>query len=476
MKKPDTGKVLIISGHIVFLLLLLLSIIFYKERILFFDDVLYLFRIVHFEKMCLAIGRYGAFITQIPVLMALQAGLPLKLLMLIYSVTFILLYYSVYIICIHGFRNKAAGLGIVFILVLCMKQTFYHTMHESHQALVYSVLFYASINHNFRKKYLFVKYATGALLIILCFITYPTVLILLLFLVGYYIIEHSAWNEKGNYFMMAFLILLALFKITHTGQSSYEGQFLSGLISTKSGIRDIGNFYSTGFFIKRIGSIYFWMTILFCISVVLQISKRKYFSAAYTVISAFGYLGLVLLTFRNGDSDVMMERGFLPLTVFVSIPFLIELFSIKSRSILITGVLLVIIIQFAGLRRIDLEGYKFRTRVDFIEQLLNDTRSKEGRKFMLKNSYEVKSNTIMSWPFPFTTIVLSSMQGNTDSRTIFLYDDLRPYKKYLTGESHIMLGPDFWPKIRTDRLNHQYFNLPDGPYHILVIGEKAFEN
>jgi len=467
MNKLNFSKTFLITGHITFLLLISLSVIYYKERILFFDNVFYLFKIINFEKFNTEAGRYGAFLSQIPVLAALKAGMSLKSLLLIYSISFILIYYVVFMLCTHVLKNVVAGFSIVFVLVLCMQQGFYHPTHESHQALIYSLLFYSTINYSFNKKYYLLKYSIGGLLIALCFFTYPTVLFPLLYIIAFYIIDQHKWRETGIYILVMILIMLSVFKVTYTDQSSYEGQFLSGLFNLRPGIHDFTGYYSTMFFSRRIGGLYFWLCIIFILAILLQLANKKYLNAGFTFLGTTSFLVLVLYTYRMGDSDVMMERSFLPLTVFVSVPFFTELLSSKRRSVLIPGVLVILVICFAGIRRLNLEGQRFRRRLKNIEQLIECTHNMDGRKFLLKKSDENISNIIMPWTSSFNSIIVSSMNGNQNTRTIFLYDDLKNWEIYLHDKPDVFLGADFWLEWQINMLNHKYFNLPVEPYKVL---------
>ena len=467
MYKSGIIKTLTISGHFIFMMLLLLSAFYYKERILFFDNVYYLFKIIYFERFNIEAGRCGAFISQIPVIIGLKAGLSLKSLMFIYSISFILLYYTVYNICVHVLKNIVAGFSIIFIIILCMRQSFFHPTHESHQALAYALLFYAIINYTYRSKYKYLKYLLAGLISALCFFTYPAIVFPLLFILTFYIINNSKWKEKGIYWLVIFLILISAFEVIHTSRSSYEGQFLSGLFNFKHGNDNFFEYYSLKFFRKKIEGLYFWLCIIFILSIILQLARKNYLKAGFTFTASIGFFILLIYTYRTGDSDVMMERSFLPLSVFVTIPFFNEMIELKRKILVFPSILLIIIILFTGLRRISLEGQRFKGRIKKIEQILEKTQDIDGSKFLLKKSDENIRSIIMPWTFPFTTLMVSSMDGKKNTKTIYLYDDINDYKKYLDNDNDVFLGASFWLEWNTKTLNPKYFNLPSETYKVL---------
>lgn len=145
LKKQGTGW--IILGHLSFMALFLASVYFYKERILFADSAFQFFKIINFEKFNVEAARYGSVLPEIPLLMAVKLGLNLKMLTIIYSVSFIGLYYLVYILCVHWLKNPKAGLAVVLTLILCISQSFFHPVTETHQSLVYSVLLFAILQY-----------------------------------------------------------------------------------------------------------------------------------------------------------------------------------------------------------------------------------------------------------------------------------------------------------------------------------------
>lgn len=76
-----------------FLIALLIgSIIFWKERMLFSDAAFISFRIINYGTLQIQVDRYGAFITQLFPYLASKAHLPLASVLLWYSISFNLFY------------------------------------------------------------------------------------------------------------------------------------------------------------------------------------------------------------------------------------------------------------------------------------------------------------------------------------------------------------------------------------------------
>ncbi len=431
------------------------------------DNVYYIFRIITFERFNISSGRFGAFISQIPVLLALKANLNLKALVFIYSISFILLFYGIYILCTRVLKNQAAGMSIVFLFLLCMKQSFYHTTHESHQAFVYCSLFFALMQYQERSKFIWFKFLSEALVIVLAFYTYPVSTLIILFIIAYHLIDQSNWKDFRVYLLVLLIIFLALYKAFTAKETSYEGVFLSNLTGMSFTWNAFFNYYSAKFFVNRITGLYFWLVLVFMFLLGYLIWKKEFVKLGFIVLSTFGIFSLLIIIYHEGDSNIMMERSFLPLVPIIVIPFFNEVLTIYDKYQNLTVVILVITILFTGIIRLTSEGYQFRSRLNRVEKLINKTEEYNSRKFILKKTSENIRTSIVPWPFSFTTLIISSLEDKSATKTIFLYDDPAKYEKYVGIRSPYFLGAPFWLELPVSMLNPDYFTLSDEPYILL---------
>ena len=468
MHNINTKKALRLTGHISFLLLILLSIIYYKERVVFIDTVFQFFKIVNFGKFNIEADRYSAILTQVPLLMGLKAHLSLRSLLFIYSITFTVFYYLIFILCVHVLNNIPAGMTIVFIFLLCITRSFYHISTEIHQGLVYTLLLFAVIYHPFKDNSPWIKYILIFTSIILSFFSHPVTFFIILFIFGYYLVDTLNWKNVEIYLGALILILLVLVKLLFTKSNSYESSFFSQLFNYKSFSLNPLTYISLKFLVTRSVRLYLWLFMLLTIDIVFLIKQKQVLKLRYILASFAVFLAVILITYGKGDSDVMMERAFMPLSILVALPFIKDVV-LKSRDSRTSVALisLTMAVLLAGFLRLNKEGQHFRSKLGYVEQLLNRADQLQGNKFLLKNTVDVNKSILVPWSFPFTTIIVSSMEGKNKTKTIFLYNDISKYREYLTDKTDVFLGAPFWLEWKTEDLNHRYFNLPDGPYLIL---------
>src|SRR5689334_1506138 len=89
-----------------FVVLLIGAFVFSLERILFCDASYILFRIVNFDTLQIQEHRYGSFITQGFPLIAAKLHLPLSAIVVLYSISFNLLYLAVALLLLYKFKEQ----------------------------------------------------------------------------------------------------------------------------------------------------------------------------------------------------------------------------------------------------------------------------------------------------------------------------------------------------------------------------------
>jgi len=446
----------ILLGHLSFLILLIASIYFYKERILFADSAFQFFKIVNFEKINVEAYRYGAILPELPLLLAMKLGFSLKLLIITYSVAFIGLYYIVFLLCVMLFKNTAAGLSIILILIMCVSESFFYPVTETHQSLVFSVLLFAILQYeSFRNS--LVKILLASSVIIVSFLAHPVAIYPITLIIGYSAIDKKQLRSTMPYALLVLVIGLAVAKVMLTDENSYEGKFFSELLKSPSIIFDLPFAYSTKFLIKHIFGLYLWVAILELILILYLTLKKEYMKLFWQLgISGF-FLIVTLLTYNKGDSDMLMERAFMPLALLVSIPLLKEMLENNNqyRMLKLTFISLIIFVSF---NRINTQGNVFRERTRFNQELMAKTAKLPNRKFIVASS-ELQKHHYTYWSHSFETLILSTITDNIPTQTIYPSNDISQLIKYTENANNVFLGADFWLEWNIDNLNPKYFNL-----------------
>nr|WP_319998804.1 hypothetical protein [uncultured Draconibacterium sp.] len=468
-----TDTLLIYSGHLFFFVLLLFSIYFYKERILFTDSAFQYFKIINFEKINIEASRYGAILPQLPTILFSKLGLNIKLLTIVFSCSFVLLYYVIYVITVHLLKNAEAGFIILLVLTACISQSFFHPVTETHQSLVFTTLLYAVLQFkNFR--YTFIQPVLAVSLISISFLAHPVALYTNVFVIGYVAITNKQLKSVSPYFLLLITVILAVAKVMLTASNSYEGRFFAELFQSSETILSLSETQSLKFFVSRATTLYLAVIIMEVIVVVHFVRRQKYLKLLWTLGVQIVFLFITVITYNNGDATLMMERAFMPLSLFAAIPFMAEIKHRKESLRFLKPVFLILIVLF-GLNRIYNQGKSFKLRTTFNQELLKKTAQYPNRKFIM-NKAEMDNHFLAFWSNSFETLILSTIDVNVPTQTIFLANQTGKYKKYTEQPGmQFFLGADFWLEWNIESLNPKYFNLPaNKPY--LIISMDDLEN
>jgi len=345
-----------IIGHSFFALLFLLAAIFYLERILYADSAFYLFKMIHFEQLNPETGRFSAVLTQLLPLAAIQFGLSLKTIIFLFSVSFILIYYGVYLLSVYVLKSDVAGMAILLALVLGIRHSFFHPVTETHQAVIYSLIFYAWLNHPLQEgskptgKVYFI--VIGLAIILLCYFSHPVALFPILFIIGYRIVYYKEWKNYILYLMILLTLVVFSAKLFIVKANSYEEQYFTSIKNSAEIIGNIFQLYSFKFFVKRAAGIYLFTVLIGLVTTAWYIRKAENLRLAYYLLGTGAFFVFTVITYHMGDSDMAMERSFMPLSIFVCIPFIHEIIPEAGKEKLkIAFISVVLLISMAGIIR-----------------------------------------------------------------------------------------------------------------------------
>ena len=136
-----------IIGALFFGFLTILSIIFYKERMLAYDSANYCLEIEQLRHFCLPHGRWSSVFSQSFPLLSLQWGCSLEFFLKVYSASFMVINYIIFLVCTLLFRNSKAGLVLLLSMSLGFCWMYYYAISELFSGMSFSVLLYATISH-----------------------------------------------------------------------------------------------------------------------------------------------------------------------------------------------------------------------------------------------------------------------------------------------------------------------------------------
>ena len=123
------------AGHFTWACLLLLSILFWKERAFFMDAGFQLFNLVNEGQIQVYHFRFVTIVPQLLPWLLLQVHAPLWLLGLSFSAAYLLCYTSVWYLLVKQLQNERMGWVLTALFTFTSLDSFYHIQSELYLGL-----------------------------------------------------------------------------------------------------------------------------------------------------------------------------------------------------------------------------------------------------------------------------------------------------------------------------------------------------
>jgi len=462
------GRITQVMGLAFFGFLFYLSLSFYKERMINFDPAFFSFLIVNSKNFFFPLGRWGSFFSQIIPVMSLKYGVSLRTFLLIYSSSFILVHYLIFLIITLRFKNYIIALAQMLALCLMFRHAFYYATAELYQGLSFTMLLWAFVSSSSwtaslwkKRMYFFIAFL---FIIFISFLHQLT-----LFLVVFVLLFELFWNKKyTDKYLIALIILTFLWyflRIKIFTTTLYENEKLPTLALFLEKIKSLKHLpayvYFKQFF-KRSLWVLFGTMLVF---IPLMFLKRRMIPALLLILFPLILLLLVFITLYKGDSPLMYENyfaivGFFPAVALMR--FTNDQYSKKT-----------VLILFAFLTLTSLKGvynghYTLSKRIAYLDRLNQYAEKHQKDKYLLYNSTIPWNIAWLTWSFPFETFANSSVSPGHKSSTFYVIGDDQLKVDSIKNKNGVFMGPNWcieW--FQTFSLEKNYYNLSDSGYAYL---------
>jgi hypothetical protein len=426
---------------------------------------MYFFQIINTETFIFPENRFGVILSQIPVLMGIWIGLGLKSLVFIYSLSFPVLYCAIAWLCIRVFNVKEAGLMIALLLVSGVGFSFFHPVTETYQAMVYAVLVYSVLTSGnttlMNKGFYFVSLI---LAVGLCILSHPIALFLIVYVALIAHVNKSA-SAKQILPLILVCVLIGLLRISFASSGSYDSKQYYQLLHPSDAISNFIQLQPLRFLAVKSISTYLSVVVmlgfsLFQLKTSTNSGRRKIKLILTFSLAGAAFLTLIsLLTFSKGDSDMMLEKAFLPAVFMVTFGFVSILKGAENP--LRNVALLPLLIGIIGFSRIIYVGFGMTERLAILKEV---ARNNQDHPKLIAAYSDFKSPAIQfyHWATSIDVLILSTCECKNPV-TLFLTKSKGSFVADM-HDNQLFLCVDYWPYWRTSQLNGHYFRLADCPY------------
>lgn len=436
-----------------------MALVFANERIMNTDCSLQFFSSVNDRTFFFQESRYGVFPTQVPLILGVHMQLPMQWLVVIYSLSFPLVYGIMLWVVQHTLRSMTAALALAATLIIGWSSTFFHCTTETHLLLAASALLYATYEAFGQEAKHPARRAAPYLVVIWCLSIHPNAL----FTVGF--VTGLAWIN-GRVTLRSGLISLAIaaaYTLAAMGMAergSYDANQYQTLLNGLGRIAHIGDLGAVWFLKEWIGGQYLVPAIMAGVVIVFSGNWR---SAGFMTVCVCVFLLITILTFPHGDSLAMMEKSYMPALFMIMLAFFTMLPKVRYPGLAIA---FVCIGTVHALYNIQVAGLPYSQRLDTMRALLDGPGRHTPKMAIRKTPFEGTPMVENNWALSMDALIMSRCSGPS-ARTIFMDDEAERVLAEMPVDAQFLYTS--WDPYGKVLKNRTYFNLPDGRYTLVAF-------
>lgn len=445
------------------LILTLFSILFYQERTLLTDTAYYLFRMSTEMSFNVELNRWSAVLPEILPLLMMYMKQPTQWVLLSYSLSFWLLFLGLFILMVKGFKNTESGIALILAFTFFLRQSYFHSVTETHQAVAWSLLLYAWLMYgNADKK---IVYSGVALLICVPgYFSHPVSLFMQLFAIAYAGLNRNMLKHQGLWMVVLALFGLYLAKVLSTESASYEGNFFGEIRRMPEHLPGLLHSFGVKFIVHHFFDLYLLPFLSGILLLAVYLKEKRYLHLTLYVIGTALFLMITLTAYHAGDADIMTEKNLMPLSVFLALPFVRDVLMNDNIPYARFKTLWLSLCIVFGLWGIYNEGLHQGKRLVWMKCNIDAVKASSRQKVYTVASEINFPNVGPAWALSHETLWYSSLlYGPEGVATIYTTPALDQLPTEIQYDD-LYLSVSFWPVYGVANLNPTYFQFKPERY------------
>lgn len=448
--------------------LLLGAIFFYKERMFFGDAPWIAFLVINKKALAIQEHRYGSFITQLFPLICSHLRLPIKVILIAYSLSFNLFYFVSGLI-LYKWRQYSFVVLSALFYTLMAADSYFWTNNELYQGVSWMLLMIGFVLYRqHKKRCLAFEIPAFVILAFIAVFTHPLIVLLAGFCWVYLFIEQKEPIFKGKRILIFSVLLLGIIGMkTYT---SFNGWYDSERIKEVAGAgteRKLTALWSeTALVFYRTCLRDYWLFLLFFLSgIVALIRNKRYAQSAWIIACSAGYIVLISLSYPFDNFKFYIESEWMALIIITMLPFITYVLPSLNRKVMISGLVLVFMIRLCY---IGMAAPLFEQRYQRAEKIVHKMREKNLTKIILPKEADRSSpekELIMSWALPNETMMISKMEGDIITRTAIVVLSAKIAERTPVSLADMMTCTFAIPN---QELDHHYFKLDTTKAYVIM--------
>ncbi|MBC6700564.1 hypothetical protein [Hymenobacter sp. BT190] len=462
------------------LVLLVFAWQLYMERVAYSDLAYHLFYYLKDNILFIQNQRFVALVTQLPTLLAVKAGLPLDVVLHLYSLLFVLFYTAVLLACAYWFKNEHVALVVALQYLLLASHTFYWAQSEFPQALAVLLLFYGGVARQTPLPWRFSTLALAALIPVFI-LGHPLTFLPFLFIWAYDWLLNKRFRDWPYYGMLALAVAVYGVRVYLSAANPYEANRINLVPNLVAYFPHYLSLESFNNFWHLCSRNFLALPVLLALLTGFYTWQRNTFAwlrLGLVWAAVLGYAFLINVAYPDPLDPAYIENMYLPLTLFVAVPFALELLPAleaqwqgRGRVVAMVLVAVVLVVRL---------GVIWQCRVPYVayqhwmQRLLTYTHALPERKFII-NPDNVDPHHLRagwpSWALPGETMLRSARYSPDSAQTIRAEQEAVSLLLELDARPATMFGPSEY--YNQAELPRNYYRFPLTRYRLLNTAPPA---
>jgi len=466
----------LLLGHGTFFILFIFSIVFVNERVLYMDSAYQLFEMIQGRGFQQNVNRYSMYLAELLPLLAINLNLPLKVVVLFYSLSFTLLAYGFWLLTTYVLKNRTVGIVMLFTMI-GMRQTFFHTISETFQLMFFAAFLYAWLHSRFAEKKeiggKLLYYVAAVCVMALCMFIHPVALFFIAFIAGVYVLNKN-YAAKQKIAILLLITGIFILKFLTVESGSHDTDYNMGIREFLGHCANLHKLGSTNWFLIHFIDFYWVPCLLLVLTLIQYVRKKQWLNFLFFGGFTFFFMLVTLVLYHIPDSTIGRERSFLPLMFFCVLPFMRDVFphiSVKKNKVFFIGLTCLII---GGYIKIAVAAVPYSKRLEKIEEIVVFANKENQKKLVMDKEMSHTFIPFYNWATGFESMMYSAMIDIDSTVNFYIEEDLNAQREndnFLNED--VYLAVPWWTFWKIKDLNPNYFKLPKQSAKELIVDDKG---
>ncbi len=450
-------------GYSTWLVLLIFSIVFYRERAFFMDAGFQLFNLINEQKIQVYHYRFVTAVPQVIPFLLMKMSAPFWALAMGFSAAYLLFYFAIWHLLVRYLRCEGLGWALLSLPTLMTFDGFYHIQSEFNLGLALLLLAFGVVLRNAR---LDAVWQWALLLPLAATVGFShklsiifTVFLWVFFLLKIKELRHWRYGLVLGVFMVATGIKSLFF--TNWYEAAKQAEFA---VNLEHHLPRLWAIPANTIFLERCLSYYYLLPIVLGVVSVFYLRKKEWLRLGMVWSFSLGYLLLYNIADPQAQYRFYSEVSYLPVTIFVSVPFFFDVLPGMKRSGRFANLpdvrYIIIAVLLLRLATIAWNHRTVATQFAWIEQQV----ARPGNRFLLQEDLAPLDTVMMTWGVPFTAMHLSALESPDSAKTLLILPDFQWFEDKM-GQEDVFFSP-FHKVLEKGDLNQKYYRLQAGRYEL----------